>query len=224
MTSLEDRYRARPLTPEFNDMCQAKFASDYRILSKTEADQLSNKDDVYKLQNNKGYIKKRTEGKNAVIRFTKFSQTENPVRYYESLLKLYLPFRMAVQLKPPPFDSFEDFYETGGVALTASNEVEPVLLIVETNRHEFEKSSDVLQDAWQRFQDMGPLEDAWSQVSPESVIAQIESMDEREDNMDDALLPETIPELENDNSEQARSLMSVEWLSDNMRPLLQGCI
>ena len=78
MTSLEDRYRARPLTPEFNDMCQAKFASDYRILSKTEADQLSNKDDVYKLQNNKGYIKKRTEGKNAVIRFDKFSQTEKP--------------------------------------------------------------------------------------------------------------------------------------------------
>ena len=224
MTSLEDRYKARPQTPEFDIMSQAQFASEYRVLSKSEAEKAANKPTVHALQNNKGYIMKRTRGNNAVIRFAKFSRTNNSEKYYESLLKLYLPFRLTSHLKPEPYETYENFHEAGAVKLTRTTQICHVKTIVEENRQKFDKGSDALQEAWQQLQDNGPLEDAWSLVSPETEMSRREALAERDPNENtDALPSEQIPELQQQtNKEPARTLISVEWLGDSMKPLLRS--
>ena len=76
-------------------MCQASFAADYRVLSKAVAEEAvkKKKPNVYKLQNQLGYVMKRTDSKPAIVRFPRFSQTRDPERYYQAQLKLYLPHR-----------------------------------------------------------------------------------------------------------------------------------
>ena len=220
MTSLEDRYKARPELPEFESMCQATFASEYRVLAKTEAARRKDKPNVYKLQNDKGYIGKRKEGTSAVIRFTKFSQTNNTEKYFESQLKLYLPWRLDSHLKPNQDQTFEDFHNSGAVKI--SGQIKPVKQIVAENRARFEKSSSELTEAWQTLQDEGPLEDAWSTVSPETDLARREALENRDPTEnDDRLPPEQIPDLHVE-APQAKALVSVEWLGDNMRPLLRS--
>ena len=95
---------------------------------------------------------------------------------------------------------------------------------MEQNRQKFEKSSDALQTAWQQLQDNGPLEDAWSTVSPETDLLRRESLTERDPNENnDALPSEQIPELQDQRNERLpRALISVEWLGDSMKPLLQS--
>ena len=59
MMGMPDKYRARPETPEFKNMCIADFASDYRIAygkEKEDGKRVS-------LLNNMGMIQKRTRGK-----------------------------------------------------------------------------------------------------------------------------------------------------------------
>ena len=220
MTSLEDRYRARPTTQEFEAMCQATFASEYRVLPKAEGNKNKRKPIVFKLQNNLGYIQKRTRGPNAVIRFTKFSETNNPEKYYESQLKLYLPFRLDSHLKPDQYESYEDFHNNAAVKV--SGELKPVKVIVGENRMKYEKSSAALEQAWQQLLQEGPLEDAWSTVSPESDLARREALEDRDPTEnDDRLDGDVIPELQ-EQREQAQTLVSVEWLGDKMKPLLQS--
>ena len=220
MTSLEDRYRPRPTTQEFEAMCQATFASEYRVIPKAEGKKNEQKPIVFKLQNNLGYIQKRTRDPNAVIRFTKFSATNNPEKYYESQLKLYLPFRLDSHLQPDQFESYEDFHNNGAVKV--SGEVKPVKVIVGENRMKYEKSSTALEQAWQQLLEEGPLEDAWSTVSPESDLARREALEDRDPTEnDDRLDGDVIPELQ-EQREQAQTLVSVEWLGDRMKPLLQA--
>ena len=220
MTSLEDRYRARPNTHEFETMGQATFASEYRVLAKSVADKNKENPKVFKLQNDLGYIQKRTGDKNAVIRFTKFSETNNPEKYFESQLKLYLPFRLDSHLKADQYESYEDFYNSAAVNI--SGELKPVKVIVGENRMKYEKSSAALQQAWQQLLVEGPLEDAWSTVSPESDLARREALEDRDPTEnDDRLDGDVIPELQ-DQREQPQTLMSVEWLGDKTKPLLQS--
>jgi hypothetical protein len=222
MTSLEDRYKARPRTPEFEAMCQATFASEYRVLAKSEASSAKDKPTVFKLENNLGYIMKRTRGGNAVIRFTKFSETANAEKYCESQLKLYLPFRLNSHLKPDPYESYEEFYNDRHAAVMICGELRPVQQIVDENRRKYEKSSAGLQQAWQQLLEDGPLEDAWSTVSPESDLAIREALEDRDPNEnDDRLGEEPIPELQN-QPQQPQCMISVEWIGDQMKPLLQS--
>eukprot|EP00918_Siedleckia_nematoides_P010346 GHVU01022581.1.p1 GENE.GHVU01022581.1~~GHVU01022581.1.p1 ORF type:complete len:191 (+),score=18.19 GHVU01022581.1:65-574(+) len=79
MTSLPDRYKARPQTSEFENMCMADFASEYRVVYESEAKKARS---VHTLQNGLGFIKKRTRGKPAVIRYARFSQQKDPEKYY----------------------------------------------------------------------------------------------------------------------------------------------
>ncbi|KAK0135929.1 hypothetical protein N1851_028200 [Merluccius polli] len=61
MTSSVDRYKNRPRDGTFNDMCMATFASEYRVLSKSEMSV-----NRVELQNNCGFILKRTRSEPAV--------------------------------------------------------------------------------------------------------------------------------------------------------------
>ncbi len=54
MTGLPDKYKARPNRPEFENMCMAEFASEYRIVYGRQ----TKGKNVLRLQNNMGQIQK----------------------------------------------------------------------------------------------------------------------------------------------------------------------
>lgn len=110
MTSLVDRYKNRPNDAVFNDMCLATFVSRYRLLSKNEQTKNS-----IQLNNNSGFIIKRTRTQPAVVRYARFSVTKCPEKYSQSMLQLFMPYRDDTELKPPTTLTYEDFYMCGFV-------------------------------------------------------------------------------------------------------------
>ncbi|XP_069106088.1 uncharacterized protein [Argopecten irradians] len=174
MTSLIDRYKARPKTEEFEEMCLATFCSEYRILASTEASRAKHQSNVYALQNDLGFIMKRTRTDAAVVRYPRFSMTRAPEKYYQSMLQLFLPYRIDIQLKPNEFKSYEEFYQKGWVKYNTQTVLKEVMEIVENNRSVYEKDIEVLAEAQQLFEECGLQEDAWSQICPETECERIE--------------------------------------------------
>ncbi|KAL7825662.1 hypothetical protein SRHO_G00340200 [Serrasalmus rhombeus] len=74
MTGLAEKYMARPNTPEFENMCMAEFASEYRIVY---AGQRKGKN-VSVLQNNMGHIKKAHPRETCHHSFCSFLTTKTP--------------------------------------------------------------------------------------------------------------------------------------------------
>ncbi len=195
MKSITDRYRARPNTKEFKEMCLASFASEYRVLAKSE----NSCSDRVKLENDMGFVRKRTRTECAVVRYARFSPTKNPENYYQSILELFLPHCLQSQLKPPNFTSYQDFYETGFVALY-NDELESVKIIVDTNRATFEKEAETIQRAQDDLEQHGPMEDAWAQICPEAELERLECLDQRkeqpiETEEGDDVIPDLLPNV-----------------------------
>jgi len=137
LTNIVDRYLARPPHKSFEIMCLAHFASHFRIIqSKSEHSKADGQDvsldskSKFTLQNGLGVIMKRTKSKEAIIRYPKFSKDKQTEDHYIVLLKLYLPHRYNLQLKPPQFDTFEDFYECGKLKLNSQKSLKAVSAIV----------------------------------------------------------------------------------------------
>ncbi|XP_048256969.1 uncharacterized protein LOC125382713 [Haliotis rufescens] len=202
MTSIVDRYKSRPKGDEFDNMCLATFCSEYRVLPKSEVSNVSDdkrRSPVVTLQNGLGHVKKRTRTDAAVIRYARFSRTKNPEKHYHSILQLFLPYTFDAQLKPPAFNSYEEFYETGAVQIE-NCPLETVKEIVDRNKAMFEKDGDVIDEAEELFDKTGQLEDAWAQICPETESERIacevehtcttdeESESETAKNMPDLLL------------------------------------
>ncbi|XP_026113641.1 LOW QUALITY PROTEIN: uncharacterized protein LOC113092282 [Carassius auratus] len=195
MKSITDRYRARPKTQEFTGMCLASFASEYRVLSKSE----KSCTDRVKLENDMGFVRKRTRTDFAVVRYARFSPTKNPENYYQSILELFLPHILQSQLKPPNFTSYQEFYETGFVTLY-NDELESVKIIVDTNRSKFEKEADSIQKAQDDLEQHGPMEDAWAQICPEAELERLECLDTRKEQAieteeGDDVIPDLLPNV-----------------------------
>ncbi|XP_026121918.1 uncharacterized protein LOC113104784, partial [Carassius auratus] len=195
MKSITDRYRARPKTQEFTGMCLASFASEYRVLSKSE----KSCTDRVKLENDMGFVRKRTRTDFAVVRYARFSPTKNPENYYQSILELFLPHFLQSQLKPPNFTTYQEFYETGFVTLY-NDEPESVKIIVDTNRSKFEKEADSIQKAQDDLEQHGPMEDAWAQICPEAELERLECLDTRkeqpiETEEGDDVIPDLLPNV-----------------------------
>lgn len=110
MTGVVERYRNRPNDNVFSDMCLAKFASEYHILTKNERCK-----NPIKLNNGFGFVTKRTQTEPAVIRSVRFSETKDPEKFHHTNIQLYLPYRLDGDLKPSSHETFEDFYKTGFV-------------------------------------------------------------------------------------------------------------
>ncbi|XP_073763336.1 uncharacterized protein [Danio rerio] len=176
MTGLPDKYKARPNRPEFENMCMAEFASEYRIVY---AGQTKRKN-VLPLQNKLGHIQKRTRGKPAVIRFARFSEKKDPEKFYGTLLKLYLPYRTDRQLKCTKFPTYQTFYALASVKLPGSDEVQRVYNIVSKNREKYEKHNEDIERAIEDFEKNGPIEDAWTTLAPTNELIRLESIMERE--------------------------------------------
>lgn len=172
MTNIVDRYKNRPNNVSFNKMCLATFASDYRVLYKNE-----NAKEKIALSNSMGYITKRTRTQPAVIRYARFSQTNNPEKFFQSLLQLFLPYRQDVHLKPPAFTTYEQFYSTGHIKFTNGSK-HSVKTIVDHNRNLFERDADTLEDVQSTIDINGILEDAWCDLCPQQQLERLQCKEE----------------------------------------------
>ncbi len=182
MTSLVDRYKNRPNTQEFEIQCLASFCSENRILSKSEvSSQKASEDKVIKLNNNCGYMMKRTRTEPAVVRYPRFSPKKDSEKYFHSLLQLFLPHYEDWQLKPENFTTYEEFYNNGAVKFGGN--VTEVKCIVDANRALFEKESDKMDRAQQLLEQGVNLEDAWAALCPETEKERLECVELRKSNV-----------------------------------------
>ncbi|XP_073714001.1 uncharacterized protein [Misgurnus anguillicaudatus] len=177
MTSFVDRYKNRPQKQPLLNLCLASFCSEYRVLTKSEV--LSQKQnaeiEVIKLDNNCGYVKRRTRTEPAVVRYPRFSPTKDPEKYYHSLLQLFLPHYDDCHLKPSNYETYEEYYNSG--VIKTKSGMQNVKLIVDCNRELFEKDSDKLERAKQLLEQDIDLEDAWAAICPETERERHECME-----------------------------------------------
>ncbi|XP_062414175.1 uncharacterized protein LOC119206796 [Pungitius pungitius] len=208
MIGLEDRYKNRPNDAVFNDVCLASFASEYRVLSKNE--RTNNR---IQLKNNLGFVVKRTRSQPAVVRYARFSKTKCPEKFFQSILQLFMPYRVDSQLKPSNCETFQLFYENGHVTCNDGSR-QSVKSIVDKNRALFEVDSEELDTAQQCIDDVGVLEDAWCELCPEQELERLESEQERRANDTVEEHVESIPDLAV-SQQQVAHLQKTNTLSRN---------
>lgn len=168
------KYKARPATAEFEGMCMVDFASKYRIVY----GRYKHGENVILLQNEMGFIQKRSKGKDAVITYARFLEKKDPEKYYGMLLKVFVPFRSECQFNIPPFNSYQCFYSNAGISMTGSESVTPACKIVKDNRSRYEMESDAVEHAIEDFAEIGPFEDAWANFVPSSELLRVEALSE----------------------------------------------
>lgn len=167
MTNIIERYENRPNKKEFANMCLAQFCSEFRVLAKSQVPNTT-KDGVYELKNGKGFVQKRVKTNPAIIRYPRFSKEKMAEKYYQSILQLFLPYWNQDHLKPPPYELYQTFYESGHVCLKCERTVHPVRDIVNSNRQIYCKNEDTIKEAEETFDRIGEPEDAWALLCPET--------------------------------------------------------
>lgn len=165
MSSLTDKYCARPISNEFDSMCLAAFCSEYRVLASSQVSK-NPRSPIHSLQKNLGYIQKRTLTEKAVIRYPRFSPDKAPEKYYFNILQLFCPHRSIEEFKSK--NTYEEFYNSPGVKKT-----------VEINQSSFEKDIDVLEKAEETLENGVFQENAWSQICPETEVERLECISEK---------------------------------------------
>ncbi|VDI00589.1 Hypothetical predicted protein [Mytilus galloprovincialis] len=168
MKSITDRYKSRPELELFNQMCLASFCSEFSVLAETQIPNKINEDTTFKLKNDMGYIRKRTRTQPAIIKYARFSIETSPEQYYQSILQLYLPYRLEEQLKPPQFLTYELFFKSGMVRYNQKEVLVKVEQIVNTNMSNFVKSGKELEAAEKKLEENDYQEDAWADLCPET--------------------------------------------------------
>uniref|UniRef100_A0A8D0D7L8 ATP-dependent DNA helicase n=1 Tax=Sander lucioperca TaxID=283035 RepID=A0A8D0D7L8_SANLU len=176
MTSLTDKYKARPETLEFEEMCLADFAATCRIVY---GKQTKGKN-VLPLLNEMGFVQRRKDDKPAIIRFYRASKEKYPEKFYGTLLKLYVPYRSEQELKRPYYPTYESFYSNGCVQLPGCDHLESVQHIVKRNRDKYEKNSDEIENAVEEFEQNRGVIDEWCNLAPESEVVRLECIEELE--------------------------------------------
>ncbi|XP_025759938.1 uncharacterized protein LOC109197979 isoform X1 [Oreochromis niloticus] len=169
MTSLNDKYKARPETPEYEEMCMADFAATCRIVY----GQQTKGKDVLPLLNEMGFVQRRKNDKPAIIRFHRCSQEKHPEQYYGRLLKLYLPHRSDHELKTPSLPTYQAFYGAGCVQLPGTDRLEYVQHIVKRNREKYEKNSEEIESAVEEYEQNRGVTDEWCNLAPESDLVRL---------------------------------------------------
>lgn len=197
MTNIIERYLNRPEKQIFHEMCLADFCSEFRVLAKSQVPKKEN-ENVFELQNNKCYVQRRTRTQHAVVRYLRFNVEKMPEKYYQSLLQLFLPYWTDAQLKPPGFDLYQDFYETGYVKISGCERNQSVKSIVDLNHARYAKNEDEIDNAQEAYEINGEPEDAWSRICPETEVLRREGASLRKDNSvpsEDNV--DVIPDIEN---------------------------
>ncbi|CAI5670342.1 unnamed protein product [Oreochromis niloticus] len=174
MSGLPEKYANRPRTPEFERMCLAEFASEYRILYSRQTESKN----AIPLLNNMGYIQKRTRGKPAIIRYPRFSEKKQPEKFYSRLLKLYFPHRSNDDLKNTKYPTSEQLYKSGRKHGFA---VRP---IVTFNKKRYESHGKTMERALEQIEQEGPLINAWNTFAPEVEVDRLECVAQRQSRHD----------------------------------------
>uniref|UniRef100_A0A669CYJ6 ATP-dependent DNA helicase n=1 Tax=Oreochromis niloticus TaxID=8128 RepID=A0A669CYJ6_ORENI len=191
MTSLSDKYKCRPETPEYEEMSLADFAALCRLVSGPNEGK-----DVLPLLNQLGFVQMRKNDKPAIIRYYHCSQEKDPEQYYGRLLRLYLPHRSEQELKPQGFQTYQSFYNSGFVRLPCSDHSESVKRVVKRNKDKYEKNSEDIESALEEFeQNRDVVIDEWCNLAPESEVVRLqcdENLPER--HSDDENEQENVPD------------------------------
>ncbi|KAL3987964.1 antigen [Sarotherodon galilaeus] len=205
MTSLNDKYKARPETPEYEEMCMADFAATCRIVY----GQQTKGKDVLPLLNEMGFVQRRKNDKPAVIRFHRCSQEKHPEQYYGRLLKLYLPHRSDHELKTPSLPTYQAFYGAGCVQLPGTDRLEYVQHIVKRNSEKYEKNSEEIESAVEEYEQNRGVTDEWCNLAPESDLVRLPLV-EQEREQDNENEQEDVP----DYSRQADASTEVKAIRE----------
>uniref|UniRef100_A0A671TM37 ATP-dependent DNA helicase n=2 Tax=Sparus aurata TaxID=8175 RepID=A0A671TM37_SPAAU len=213
MSGLPEKYVNRPLTREFERMCLAEFASDYRVLY----GQQTESPNAILLLNDQGFIQKRTVGKPAIIRFTRFSEEKTPEKFYRRLLKLYLPHRSDADLRDEAHPTYEEFYRCSEKWGTR------VELIVGHNKKRYEGQGKTMEAAFQQLQVCGPLVNAWNSFAPEIEVDRLECLAECEPRDEDQN-GEDVPEFgtKKDKGSSMPRIEAPELSPDFVRKMYQS--
>ncbi|KAM9699314.1 uncharacterized protein ACNS7B_003452 [Menidia menidia] len=178
MTSLSDKYKARPETAEYERMCMADFAATCRFVSSDKA----NVKGVLPLLNELGFVQRRKNDKPSVIRYYHCSKDKEPERFYATLLRLYLPHRSDFELRSPRLPTFESFHNSGCVCPPGSNRVQSVKSVVKANKDRYEKNSQEIEEAREEFEESRDrVLDEWCNLAPESDVVRLQCDDELPD-------------------------------------------
>lgn len=224
MTNIVERYMNRPDRPNFHEMCLADFCSEFRVLAKSQVPKKAN-ENVFELQNGKGYVQRRTRTQHAVVRYPRFNKEKMSERYYQSLLQIFLPYWNESQLKPPGFDLYENFYETGYVKIANSKGTQSVKSIVDSNHSRYAKNEDVIESAQEAYEMNGEPEDAWSKLCPETEVLRLEGKALiRLEPMVHKDIVDRIPDIESDSTHNADIMYKVDQnmtSRDEILPVLQ---
>ena len=194
MTSFSDKYKARPETPEYEEMCSADFAATCRFVS---ADH-SKRDGVLPLLNELGFVQRRKNDKPSVIRYYHCSKEKHPEQFYARLLRLYLPHRSEYEIRSADLPTYESFYSSGWVQLPGSNRPESVKTIVKANRHKYEKNTEEIDNALVEFEESRDhVIDEWCNLAPESEVVRLpcdDELQEREPDDEQENVPDYCPQ------------------------------
>ncbi|XP_071155864.1 uncharacterized protein [Mytilus edulis] len=222
MNNVVDRYKGRPHIDIFIKICLARFCSEYSVILESQLPQKINKETTFKLDGSLGYIRKRTRTSPAVIKYPRFSSENSPEKYYQSILQLYLPYRYDEQLKPPLFQTYENFFTCGTVKFEGDNELSSVREIVVKNMSDFVKDGHDLEEAEKQLNEKGPNEDAWCELCPEAEVNRRECIDEGKVT---SVIEEdlSIPDLNNEKSSSSvgTNLLSVSLTKNEIIPRLR---
>ena len=206
--NIVDRYQARPDGVEFDNMCLAQFASEYRMVYGQ-----TNSQNKIQLKDDYGTMQKKMDGNFAVIRHPRHSKDTKPEKFYQGQLKVYLPWRHKCQLKPVGYETYEEFYDSGAVRLSRDKDIKPVKMIVSENRSTYEKNADVLNDAWEMLQNSENLEDAWATVGNEAEISRLDA--ERENLAFSESIEETMEDDYNHLGDELRGQVPAALVIDH---------
>lgn len=217
MTNIIERYENRPSKSTFQNMCLAEFCSEFRVLAKSQVPKTFN-ENVFELQDSKGFVQRRTRTKPAVIRYPRFNEEKMSEKYYQSILQLFLPYWTVSQLKPPGFDTFQIFYENGHVKIRGVNALQSVKSIVDTNRTRYAQNEHLLVEAQETFENIGEPEDAWAHLCPESELMRQECTILRNVPAD-LNVTEELPDMQTDNNSDV--LYKVQQNSQSKDEMLQ---
>ena len=167
MTSLLDRYVARPKTSTFEQMCLADFASFYQVIygtktttPKEDQDEVESeiKNPTYELLNGLGSIKRRQI--QAVVRYPKFNPQKNKERYYSSIVRMYYPHR-DIEFNLGVCQSFEDYFEKYKEAILE-------------NMSKYETLTEELDNAWEMLKQNEFQDEAWEDIAPNQEVGRLE--------------------------------------------------
>ncbi|GLD65170.1 uncharacterized protein AKAME5_001665400 [Lates japonicus] len=109
----------------------------------------------------------------AIIRYARFSESQQPELYYRSILQLFMLYCCDVDLKSAAYATYELFYSSGTLK-SADGLLHSVESVVDKKLCLFEKDAETLDSIHNSIDNQGVLEDAWCEMCHEQQLDRLE--------------------------------------------------